>query len=1080
MFILYLISTVLSFNIEIGNDLQLKGFQSIHAGSALTKVVKFVALDGDVEEVSIETGQGEKLDLPFYYHQVTLGGYPILYLCLFPVRDTTFIKDVKVNVVTRRRDYRLNSLLTRIVRDLVINPEDVLEPYKTCDSASYIVITKNEYLSRFDPLVLWKTEKGTPAKSVSLEWIYQNFPSKDSANSIKDYIRYAFENLGTYWVLLGGDAGIIPVKRQYVTIDTPATTGEALNYIDSIPSDLFYSELYSPWDSCDMLPEVFVGRAPVNNAEDVDIFVQKVLGYEKNPDSNYIESAFLLGFPVDTDDNYITVKNYIDTHHLPSSFYVNYGSGGISSTLGELNHGYHLVNHGGLGDYDRLEVGGEWITSTLIDGLENGNRVSLIYALGSYCGGFHLDCIGEHLMLNPDGGAFGFIGNSSTGWYSDGDIFKYSGEFDTLFYKILMFGEERRLGNVFTNSKIPFISYDNDPYRWCEFSLNLLGDPELPIFLENPLTPQVSHPSFIPVAECTVRIYVKRNNINYYGAAVCLFKEGDFYLVGNSNTYGYARFIINPQGQGICKVCITGPGIRPYQGKIEIGDSLFPDFEVSRYYTQGDESNDLRLDPGEVADLVVTIKNSGYRDADGVSASLSTNDIYITIIENDADLGYIQIGETSDGLFRVMADEETPIGYEVSLRLTIQTSTGYIQRVPFTLKIGSIPLEYATHSEGNFYFTISNDGSYGFTSLCGGEGVGFIYPKDGSNLLYYGTLLFGNSPTYVCDNSLDSDFICERGLFFGDRIFSSEDGWCRFTDGGAPFPRELALTQDSWVFSDSLYDDFIIIRLNFSTEQPLDSAYIGVWFDFDMQDEYARVEEGIGYIFKNQKSNIKYQKLNTESRKDERFKSQKSKVKSQKVEESKGQIYAAVAGLSGRINNISVIPNDIFIYPDGGLSDYYAYRFLSGELSFDEGEVPGDYSLLISFGPYCLFEGEGGEVVFAVIGGFSRDEILERFTRAQDKLGEMGVEEENDIRNPYLEILEVYPNPFIKRLSISLKSSLEDEIRIYDIVGRLVSILQVDNTDGKITGTVWDAEGVTSGIYFISTPQTVRKVVKLR
>ncbi|MCK4257207.1 T9SS type A sorting domain-containing protein, partial [candidate division WOR-3 bacterium] len=258
--------------------------------------------------------------------------------------------------------------------------------------------------------------------------------------------------------------------------------------------------------------------------------------------------------------------------------------------------------------------------------------------------------------------------------------------------------------------------------------------------------------------------------------------------------------------------------------------------------------------------------------------------------------------------------------------------------------------------------------------------------------------------------------------------------------------------------------------------------------------ECASVEEGIGYIFKNQKSNIKYQKLNTESRKDERFKSQKSKVKSQilnvksqksnvksqKVEESKGQIYAAVAGLSGRINNISVIPNDIFIYPDGGLSDYYAYRFLSGELSFDEGEVPGDYSLLISFGPYCLFEGEGGEVAFAVIGGFSRDEILERFIRAQEKLGETGVEEEYDIQNPYLERLEVYPNPFIKRLNICLKSSLEDKIMIYDIAGRLVSILQVDNTDSKITGTVWDAEGVTSGIYFISTPQTVRKVVKLR
>ena len=74
-------------------------------------------------------------------------------------------------------------------------------------------------------------------------------------------------------------------------------------------------------------------------------------------------------------------------------------------------------------------------------------------------------CIGEHFLFNRNGGAAAFIGNTSLGWYVDGNVFMYSGEFDTLFYKILAFGEERRLGNVFTDSRIPFISYENDPYR---------------------------------------------------------------------------------------------------------------------------------------------------------------------------------------------------------------------------------------------------------------------------------------------------------------------------------------------------------------------------------------------------------------------------------------------------------------------------------------------------------------------------------------------------------------------------------------------------------------------------------------
>ncbi len=1080
MFIFYLISSLLSFNIQIDGESLQERVRSVPGQEALPKLVRFIALDGDIRKITIEI-ESEKIEkrtfplvppphpltpspqyshtptppyphtptppyshtpipqypnTPIYYRQVSLGGYPLLYLAIFQELDTLRLKNIRLNIETVRRDYRYNPEMTDLVRSIVINPEVVEQ--KNEEYGKFVVITKNEFLSAFEPLLKWKTKRGRPSDGISIEWIYENFPSGDSARSIKDYITYAYENMDVDWVLLAGDVDIIPAKRQYVV------TG---GYADSIVSDLFYSDLYSPWDSCDMLPDVIIGRAPVNTKEEAEVFVEKVLRYEREPDSTYIESAFFLGFPVDAINDFYDVKQYIANSFL-GDFYVQYGAGGVSNTLSGLNQGYHLVNHGGHGDYDKIEVKGECLTSTHVDGLVNRTRPFLFYTVGCKCGGFQKDCIGEHFLLNPYGGAFAFIGNTSFGWCDSADVFKYSGEFDTLFYKILMnpdmFEISRSLGDVFKRSKTPFISFEDDPYRWCQFSLNLLGDPELPIFLKNPITPEVTHPALLPLSPCTVKIYVKRNGINYYGATVCIRKEEDFYLVDYcTNTYGYAKFILNPVSHGICDVCVTGPGISPYEGNIFIGDSLFPDFYLETSYVINDASDDMRLDAGEEADFVTLIGNSGARDANNVYARLSTDDIYVTIIDSESYIDDIRMGDIGEGIFRVFACEDTPLEYEASLSLRLKTETGYIEDIPIKIKVGRYSYEYGTHSAGNFYFTLSNDGSYGFTSPYGKEGVGFIYPKDGENLLSYGTFLFGNS-SYICDNSLDSDFVCERGLYIGDKIFSDEDSWCRFTDGGSPTPHNVTITQQGWVFGDSTMDDFIIIKIDAQAEEPI-SAYIGAWLDFDIGDETAEVSNGIGCVHDD-------------------------------------SLYTAIAPIYGDVKNISVIENEIYIYPEGGLSDYYAYRFLSGELSFENGEIPGDYSLLLSFGPYYI-EGKR-EVAFAIVGGFSMDDIENSVSRAKQVYNAVGIEEEN-LRFTIDDLqLKVYPNPFRGKTTIGFSVSgigysqkseklhpapctlYPVSLKIYDLSGRMVKTL----VDGKVEAghhsVKFDGSSLPSGIYF--------------
>ncbi len=1058
MLIFYLISSFLSFNIQIDEEMLRERTRSVPYQEALPKVVRFIALDGDISKIDIEieterierrtfllTPSPRPLRFPTHqptnqptnlptnqltYRQVSFGGYPLLYISILPVYDTLLIRNVRIEIETQKGDYRYNSVLTQSVRNIVINPEDVRE--SKAEDGKFLLITESAFLSGFAPLLDWKIRRGTEAMGVSIEWILANFPAADSAHSIRDYITYAWLNLGISWVLLGGDVDIIPVKRQFARVG---------GWTDSIASDLFYSDLSSPWDSSDMLPEVVVGRAPVNTLDEVDTFVEKTLRYEKEPDSTYIETAFFLGFPADAYTDFLILKQYIANNFLPG-YDVIYGTGGVLNTLSGLNQGRHLVNHAGHGYYAKLEVGGELLLSSHVDGLINRERPFLFYTISCYSGGFHVDCIGESFLLNPDGGAYAFIGNTSYGWFESGNPFLYSAQFDTLFFKILispeMFGITRRLGEVFVRSKTPFISFDDDPYRWSQFSLNLLADPEVPIFQRDPLTPEVTYPSFLPIATCTVRVHVQRNGINYFGATVCLWKEGDFYLVQHTNTYGFADFILSPSLHGICHVTVTGPGISPYEGVIFIGDSLFPDFYVDRYLIRNDPSRDMRLDPGETADLVTIVGNLGERDGDGVSARISTDEMYITIIDSQAYLGKIKIGDEREGIFIVQAAEETPIEYEATLNLHLETDRGYREKVPFKIKIGRVAHPYGTHSVGNFYFSLSDDGSYGFTSPFSGDGIGFIYPKGGSNILSYGTLLFGNSVQYLCDNSLDSDFVRESGLYIGDRIFSGQDGWTRFTDSGSPNPRGVEFTQHSWVFSGSLDDDFVIIKVDVLPSNPIDSVYIGAWLDFDVGSaEMAGIVGDIGYIYKD-------------------------------------SLYAAIVPLSGALKNLSVIDNTVFIHPDGGLSDYNAYRFLKGDLSFDDGDIPGDYSFVMSFGPYLLLEEK--VIAYAIMGGLSMDDIIESVSRARAIYKIVGIEENENYELRIMDYgLKVYPNPFREKTVISYRLSVIGNqpitISIYDLAGRLIRTLPITDHRLPITEVTWDGKDedgrkLASGIYF--------------
>src|SRR5262249_46813864 len=164
----------------------------------------------------------------------------------------------------------------------------------------YLIITSDAMASQFQQLADWKTQAGVPAAVRTVSFIRAQYPlAADDAERIRLFIRDAYARWGTKWVLLGGDTDIIPERLAF---------NVGFYQIEHIAADIYYSCLDGNWDAdgnfeygegfvdefvpgdnADLMPEVYVGRAPVSTVTEAQLFVNKTFQYERNPVAGYTD-----------------------------------------------------------------------------------------------------------------------------------------------------------------------------------------------------------------------------------------------------------------------------------------------------------------------------------------------------------------------------------------------------------------------------------------------------------------------------------------------------------------------------------------------------------------------------------------------------------------------------------------------------------------------------------------------------------------------------------------------------------------------------------------------------------------------
>ncbi len=958
------------------------------------------------------------------------------------------------------------------VAEIVVNPDDVdrfAPPARERDNmdCDYAIVTNSALASGFQSLVEWRTKRGLYTRVFKTESIQSGYPGRDLQEKIRNFIIDYWTNHGLIYVLLAGDNAIVPARRARVTVGSE--TG-------NIPADLYYADLQWSWDgdrdnifgemsgdTVDLFYDVFLGRASVDNATQVNTFIHKTLFYEKTPTTDYLRKMLLPYVTLWSSYPYSgRVVSDTIAAKTPSGWFDAYIAEPSSTTpmRDSINAGFHFCHVAAHGDdYGFYHESGTPIYTTTTAGQQtNSTRPVIINSIACISGNFEAsDCLAEAVMNNANGGAVAAIMNSRYGWGTPPQMGP-SEKLDCMFYDYYFIGDTMEIGRNHCSSKnvYGYIAQNQAVWRWCYYELNLFGDPALPLWNGAPGTMTVQNRDTTTTGAQTFQVTVTSGGSPVVGAQVCLYKPGELHEVGTTDGSGVARVTINPLTPGTMYLTVTRKQFLPVERTVTVvPGTAQPYITIAGYYI--DDGNNHRLDPGETADLYVTLRNLGSARATGVNGVLRTGSAYITRIDSTSSYGNINAGDTARGdRYRVSASAATPPGTQVQFTVQVTSSEGSWDPT-FTITIGEPVMPgavYLDHDTGYCKLTVTALGSIGFTEPPSDAGAGFCYPKNSASSLYYASLLLGNSESYIVDrfygrpaSSYNTDFRIVDSLRpvvppqAGDEHFRAI-----MNDAGHSAPRGIKVVQNSYMSARSGYDDFVVLVYDIRNEgsSAVNGLYAGIFADFDIGSDPTQ-----NTVTSNETKRFSYMRSAS----------------------SANPCVGVKLLTPPSFANLCAIDHARYVYPDSAMTEGMKLRILNGTIVQRNSNRNYDWSVGVSVGPFNLNPGESYRAAFAFVGGSSAADFEANADSAQNWYDRnVGVkEDEAGIQVRDVAGVHCTPNPFASavRVSYLLTQAGRVQAEVFDVSGRSIGLVFDRYAEPGRLEFIWDARGLANGVYLL-------------
>ncbi|MCU0644032.1 MAG: C25 family cysteine peptidase [bacterium] len=341
--------------------------------------------------------------------------------------------------------------------------------------------------------------------------------------AIKEFLEYTYfswQSPAPSYVIFFGDASWDFKKNL-----SPASKE---NYVPS-----YGNPVSDNWYVCfdgadDFLPEMFVGRIPVETVEQAGIVINKIIAYENTPSESWKKDLLFItgGFDATEHRMFMNQSNYLIQNYVlppPAScraLQINKTTEGYfegekkPEVLAAMNKGLLWVNfvgHAGSRTWDLM------FSHPDIEELSNENKYPFITSMTCHTGRFanpELDSFGEHFLLADRKGAIAFWG--TTGW---GYVFQDNVLLKNIF-KGTMVDTMHTLGPATTYAKLKlWEGYGGGIYNINTINqYTLLGDPVIDLALpkQPDLTIGPQDVTFSPVAaseaDSIVTIKIKLQN----------------------------------------------------------------------------------------------------------------------------------------------------------------------------------------------------------------------------------------------------------------------------------------------------------------------------------------------------------------------------------------------------------------------------------------------------------------------------------------------------------------------------------------------------------------------------------------
>jgi protocatechuate 3,4-dioxygenase beta subunit len=369
-----------------------------------------------------------------------------------------------------------------------IERDTITALHSTTNAADYIIITHADFLAAAQSLVAWRASQGLRTFVVDVADVYDEFSGGLlSPQAIHDFLAYAYNNWqapAPLYVLLFGDGNYDP--RNYLGTGTPTYIPPYLEFVDLWMGENASENRFVTVSGNDNLPDMFIGRIPVNSQAQATAVVSKILTYEQNPpDTNWNSKVLFIADNMDSAGNFAYYSDkatrYLPAYYNPQKIYYGINYATVASAREAIQSGFNngalIINYVGHG-FPQFWASENLFSNNTVASLSNANKLPFVTSMSCLTSSFiypnmngvETSSLAEKLVLSTNGGAIATFASTGLGQASGQDYLN-TGLFHAIFQE-----NRTQIGPATTRAKLNLYA-STGSYQDLIDIYTLLGDP---------------------------------------------------------------------------------------------------------------------------------------------------------------------------------------------------------------------------------------------------------------------------------------------------------------------------------------------------------------------------------------------------------------------------------------------------------------------------------------------------------------------------------------------------------------------------------------------------------------------------